>query len=149
MNGTAMTLRSIASRTSRPSWPVAYLPTGVLCNQIAMHALVRPGRFVVAEASSHVASAEATSSAALSGIASRRIRAERGCLLTPSHVAHALMPDPHDVEVVDLVAIENTHQWAAAPRCPLTMRGRSPRSVPLAVSPLCLDGARIFNGFPP
>ena len=31
-----------------------YLPTGTLCNQIALHAFARPGRFVVCEASSHV-----------------------------------------------------------------------------------------------
>ena len=31
-----------------------YLPTGTLRNQIAMHAFVRPGRFVACEATAHV-----------------------------------------------------------------------------------------------
>src|ERR1700727_545667 len=30
-----------------------YLPTGTLCNQIALHVFARPGRFVVCEASCH------------------------------------------------------------------------------------------------
>src|ERR1700761_7555168 len=40
-----------------------YLPTGTLCNQIALHAFVRPGRFVVCEASAHVGGTEASSAA--------------------------------------------------------------------------------------
>ena len=56
-----------------------YLPTGTACNQIAMHAFVRPGRFVACEATAHVGGTEAASAAALSGIAFRRIAApERG-----------------------------------------------------------------------
>ena len=31
-----------------------YLPTGTACNQIAMHAFVRAGRFVACEATAHV-----------------------------------------------------------------------------------------------
>src|ERR1700739_4587109 len=50
-----------------------YLPTGTLCNQIALHAFVRPGRFVVCEASAHVGGTEAASAAVMSGIAFRRV----------------------------------------------------------------------------
>ena len=50
-----------------------YLPTGTLCNQIALHAYVRSGGFVACEATAHVGGTEAASAAALSGIAFHRI----------------------------------------------------------------------------
>lgn len=121
-----------------------YLPTGSMCNQIAMHALVRPGHFVVAEATSHVAGAEAASSATLSGIAFRQVRAERG-LLTPSQVADALEPDPYKVEAIDLVAIENTHQVGGGSVMPLDDARAIATVCAARCVPLYLDGARIFN----
>ena len=48
-----------------------YLPTGTMCNQIAMHAFVRSGHFAVCETTAHTGRAEAASAAALSGIAFR------------------------------------------------------------------------------
>ena len=86
-----------------------YLPTGTLCNQIALHAYVRSGGFVACEATAHVGGTEAASAAALSGIAFRPIPAPRG-LLSAERVAAALEPDPYDVDHVGLVAVENTHQ---------------------------------------
>ena len=86
-----------------------YLPTGTLCNQIALHTYVRSGGFVACEATAHVGGTEAASAAALSGIAFRRIPAPRG-LLSAEQVAAVLEPDPYDVEHVGLVAVENTHQ---------------------------------------
>ena len=38
-----------------------YLPTGTLCNQIAMHAFARAGHFVACEATAHVAGMEVLS----------------------------------------------------------------------------------------
>jgi threonine aldolase len=86
-----------------------YLPSGTMCTQIALHALARSGNLVVCEESAHVCGMEAAAAAALSGVTFRTIAADRG-LLTPGQVAAALAPDPYDVTVVDLVAIENTHQ---------------------------------------
>ncbi len=122
----------------------AYLPTGRLCNQIAMHLLTRPGHLVVCEESAHVGGIEAATAAALPRIAFRRVKADRG-LMSGSQVAMALEPDPYDVEVVDLVTVENTHQLGGGsvlPRPELT-----------AIAKVCfehrvrlyLDGARIFN----
>ncbi len=74
-----------------------YLPTGTLCNQIALHAYVRSGGFVACEATAHVGGTEAASAAALSGIAFRLIPAPRG-LLSAEQVAAALEPDPYDVD---------------------------------------------------
>ena len=122
-----------------------YLPTGVACNQIAMHAFVRPGRFVVCEATAHVGGSEAASAAALSGIAFRRIAAPERGRLTVAQVAQALEPDPYDVDQVDLVAVENTHQVGGGSVLGVAGLAGIAGACAARQTPLYLDGARIFN----
>ena len=122
-----------------------YLPTGTLCNQIAMHAFVRPGRFVACEATAHVGGTEAASAATVSGIAFRRIPARRRGLLSADQVAAALEPDPYDVDQVDLVAIENTHQLGGGSVLPVGDLAAIAKVCASRGTPLYLDGARIFN----
>jgi threonine aldolase len=132
-----------AELTGRPA--ALYLPTGTMCNQIAMHALARAGHLVVCEETAHVAGMELSSSAVLSGITFRRLAAPARGLLTVAQVADALAPDPYDVTVVDLVAIENTHQVGGGAVLPVAdMRAISKTCADRGV-PLYLDGARIFN----
>jgi threonine aldolase len=123
----------------------AYLPTGTLCNQVAMHAFARAGRFVVCEASAHAGGTEGASAAVLSGVAFHRIAAPARGLLTAGQVAQALEPDPYDVNVVDLVTIENTHQVGGGSVLPVA----DVRAIAAACAardvPLYMDGARIFN----
>src|SRR5215469_9069742 len=45
-----------------------YLPTGTMCTQVALHALVKSGHFVVCESSAHVCGMELHSAAVLSGV---------------------------------------------------------------------------------
>ncbi len=121
-----------------------FLPTGTLCNQIAMHAFTRPGHFVICEADAHTAGMEAASAAVLSGIAFRRIPATRG-LLTAGQVGAALTPDPKDATVADLVTVENTHQIGGGSVLPVDeLRAISAVCAERGV-PLYVDGARIFN----
>jgi len=121
-----------------------YLPTGTLCNQIAMHMLARPGHFVVCEADAHVGATEVNSAAVMSGITFRRIAAPRG-LLSAGQVAAALAPDPYDVGVVDLVAVENTHQVGGGSVLPAAELAAIAGVCAGRNVALYLDGARIFN----
>jgi threonine aldolase len=121
-----------------------YLPTGTLCNQIALHALARSGHLVVCEDSAHVCNTELRAAAVLSGIAFRRLRGERGTL-SADQVAAALAPDRSDVTVVDLVAIENTHQVAGGTVTSVADVAAVAKVCDDAGVPLYLDGARIFN----
>ena len=121
-----------------------YLPTGTLCNQIALHVLARPGHFVVCEADAHVGGTEAASAAVMSGVAFRRVPARRG-LLSAGQVAAALAPDPYDVGVVDLVAVENTHQLGGGSVQAVTELAAIAEACRGQRVPLYLDGARIFN----
>ena len=48
-----------------------YLPTGTMCNQVAMHAFVRAGHLVVCEAAAHVGRTEVASAAVLDRLSAR------------------------------------------------------------------------------
>ncbi len=122
-----------------------YLPTGTLCNQIALHAFARPGRFVVCEASSHIGGTEAASAAVLSGVAFRRVAGRSRGLLEAGQVAAALVPDPYGVDLVDLVTIENTHQRGGGSVLPVADVAAIGAVCADRNVPLYLDGARIFN----
>ncbi|MDP8956243.1 MAG: aminotransferase class I/II-fold pyridoxal phosphate-dependent enzyme [Actinomycetota bacterium] len=121
-----------------------YVATGTMANEIALHVFVRSGHFVVCEATSHVSTVEAHSAAVLSGIAYRPIGAPRA-QLTADMVAQALMPDPFDVRVVDLVSLENTHQVGGGTVMPVDELRAIRKVGDEAGVPLYLDGARIFN----
>src|ERR671915_8049 len=84
-----------------------YTVIGTMANQTALRTFVRTGHEVVAEATAHVITVEKSSAAALSGITYRPIVGARG-VITGEQVAEALEPDPLDVRVADLVAVENT-----------------------------------------
>src|SRR5918999_3968800 len=121
-----------------------YTVTGTMANQTALRTFVRAGHEVVAEATAHVITVEKNSAASLSGITYRPITAERG-ILTPEQVAAALQPDALDIRVVDLVAVENTHQVGGGSVLPLdNLRGIRKVTQEAGV-PLYMDGARIWN----
>jgi threonine aldolase len=122
-----------------------YLPTGTMCNQIALHAYVASGHLAVCEASAHLGRTEVSSAAALSGVAFHYVSAASRGLLTAGQVAAALAPDPYDVSVIDLVALENTHQVGGGSVLPVAQVARIAAAVSAAGVPLYLDGARIFN----
>jgi threonine aldolase len=121
-----------------------YTVTGTMANQTALRTFVRHGHEVVAEATAHVITVEKNSAASLSGITYRPVAAERG-LMTPEQVGEALRPDPLDVRVADLVAVENTHQIGGGSVLPLESLRGIRKVAEEAGLPLYMDGARIWN----
>jgi threonine aldolase len=122
-----------------------YLPTGTMCNQIALHAFARAGHLVVAEETAHVCGMELASSAVLSGVTFRRVRGAHRGLLTPAQVGAALAPGPYDVTTVDLVSVENTHQVGGGSVMGTGDLAAIAGACAARGVPLYLDGARIFN----
>jgi threonine aldolase len=122
-----------------------YLASGTLCNQIAIHAFVRSGHFAMCEASAYMCAMEERSAAALSGIAFCRVPARSHGILAADEVADALQPDPYDLGVVDLVAIENTHHLGGGSVMAVHTLGEIAETCAARRVPLYLDGARIFN----
>lgn len=132
-----------AELTGKPA--AAYLPTGTMCNQIALSIFARTGHSVICETTAHVGETEAASSAALSGISFHNVTAAQDGLLTADAVAGALEPDLYNVEVVDLVALENTHQVGGGSVLPVEEVRAIAKTCADHDVPLYLDGARIFN----
>jgi threonine aldolase len=122
-----------------------YLPTGTLCNQIAMHVLAGPGHVVVCEQAAHVGTHELISSAMLSSITFRTIAGGPHGLLTAAQVAAAVQPVPYDPAVVGLVAVENTHQVGGGTVLQVGALAEIAAVCAGRAVPLYLDGARIFN----
>src|SRR5215472_9244385 len=122
-----------------------YLPTGTMCNQIAMHVFARSGHLVVCEQDAHTGGMEVSSSAVLSGIAFHRVTAPSRGLLAAPQVAEALTPDPYGMAVVDLVTIENTHQVGGGSVLGVHDVAAIAKVCADHGLPLYLDGARIFN----
>src|SRR5690348_11138760 len=122
-----------------------YLPTGTMCNQIAMHVFARSGHLVVCEQDAHTGGMEVSSSAVLSGIAFHRVAAPSRGLLTAPQVAAALTPDPYGMAVIDLVTIENTHQVGGGSVMGVNDVAAIAKVCADQGLPLYLDGARIFN----
>jgi threonine aldolase len=110
-----------------------------------MSIFARTGHSVICETTAHVGETEAASSAALSGISFHNVTAAQDGLLTADQVAGALEPDLYNVEVVDLVALENTHQVGGGAVLPVEEVRAISKICAEHDLPLYLDGARIFN----
>jgi threonine aldolase len=121
-----------------------YVATGTMANQIAIHVLAKAGHTVVCEATAHVRTTESTSSATMSGVSYYPVTAPRG-QLTAELVAAALEPDPYGVDVVDALALENTHQVGGGTVMPVDEMRTIGKVAREAGVPVYLDGARIFN----
>ena len=123
-----------------------FVPTGTMANQIGIRLHVTGnGHLVAAEPLAHVASTEMTTSAVLSGISFRTEAAPRGWM-TAEIAQRLLEPDTYyDVEVVDLLAVENTAGHAGGTVMPPDEIRRIRKVAEEAVVPVHLDGARIFN----
>jgi threonine aldolase len=124
-----------------------FVPSGTMANQIGLRLHVRgTGHFVVAEGSSHVASTEVMSAAALSGVAYKTIDGDRRGRITADQVRAALEPDEiYGVEVADLVCAENTHGHGGGTVFPVEELRAIRKVADEASLPIHLDGARIFN----
>jgi threonine aldolase len=121
-----------------------YVPTGTMANEIALHVLCRSGHMVACEAMSHVSGVEVTSAAAMNGISYRTALVPRG-QLTREVVEDLLAPDPYDVEVVDLLSLENSHQVGGGTVLPIDELRAIRKVAQEADTAVYMDGARIFN----
>jgi threonine aldolase len=124
-----------------------YLPTGTMANQIglALH-FSGGGHLAAALAHAHVSTTEVATSAALSGISFRTSLGHARGWMTADAAAQLLEPDTfYDVEVVDLLAVENTVGAAMGSVMP-AQEMRAVRKVAQESGvPIHMDGARIFN----
>jgi threonine aldolase len=88
-----------------------FMPTGSMCNKVAVSALTRPGDALVCDHLAHVYRFETGGSAVLSGILFEPIRTERG-IFTPEQLTAVMNPGSNYQPRTALVSIEQTHNFA-------------------------------------
>jgi threonine aldolase len=124
-----------------------FVPTGTMANQIGLRLHVTgAGHLVAATRGAHVASTEMMTSAVLSGITARVGDPGPAGWMT-ADLARSLVgaEDPYDVEVVDLIAVENTMGHAGGTVMPADELRAIRKVADDHGLPIHLDGARIFN----
>lgn len=121
-----------------------FLPTGTMCNLVAVGAHTRPGDSIVLEHSGHVLRSETSGAAAVHGCVIETIRGDRGTF-TPEDLAQVLTPGNQYVPPTRLVCLEQTHNFAGGTVWPLE-RYRAVAALAhehgVAVH---TDGARLMN----
>jgi threonine aldolase len=124
-----------------------YVPTGTMGNQIALRLHVNGlGHLVACSSAAHVASTEMMTSAVLSGIAFRTVDPGPRGWIDAAQARALLEPDTYyDVEVVDLLAVENTAGSGGGRVMPLERLREVRAEARAAAVPIHLDGARLFN----
>jgi threonine aldolase len=124
-----------------------YVPTGTMANQIGVRLHVTgSGHLVAATKGAHVASTELMTSAVLSGVTYRTGDPGPRAWMT-AELARKLVEveDLYDVEVVDLLAVENTVGHAGGTVMPVEELRAIRKVADDNDLPIHLDGARIFN----
>jgi threonine aldolase len=124
-----------------------YVPTGTMANQIGLRLHVTgAGHLVAATRGAHVASTEMMTSAVLSGITARTGDPGPTGWMTAELVRSLVeTEDPYDVEIVDLIAVENTMGHAGGTVMPVEELRAIRKVADDNGLPIHLDGARIFN----
>jgi len=121
-----------------------FLPSGTMCNEIAIHVHCRPGEEVICDETAHIVIAEAGGPAALSGVMVNPIRGKRG-IYTGEQLRTAVRTESRYAPRSRLVEVEQTSNLGGGSVWPLaTIQdvAKTARSLGLK---LHMDGARLFN----
>lgn len=119
-------------------------PSGVMCNQLWLRVLARPGTEVVVEADSHVVNYEGGAGALLAGVQFRTLPGRRG-LLDPADVAAVLRADAFPLTPTALAWVEQTHNRRGGTVYPVAQLEALRRTTRDAGVDLYMDGARVWN----
>jgi threonine aldolase len=125
-----------------------WLPTGTMCNVVAIKVHTKPGDAIVAEAMAHVIRAEAAGAALISGVLVEPIPTARG-VFTAAELRDAVqriqtLPMPYGPPA-RLVCVEQTHNFGGGAVWTvdeLRAVSEAARELGLAVH---MDGARLLN----
>lgn len=122
-----------------------FVPSGTMGNQLAVHALTRPGDEVLLEEESHIFLYEQGGIAANSGCLAHVVKGERGALPVDA-LARRLRSaeDPH-VARLSLVCAENTHNRGGGVIVPLAALRALAADARARGVRVHLDGARLWN----
>ena len=121
-----------------------YLPSGTMCNEIALAVHCRPGEAVLCEAGAHIVGFEAGGAGALAGVMLEPIAGTRG-MFDADQLERHLRADNLQAPLQRLVAVEQTTNLgggAVWSRAALDAVAETARGARLATH---MDGARLLN----
>jgi threonine aldolase len=120
------------------------LPSGTMCNLVAVLVHCRAGDEVIADGSSHLVTSESAGAAALAGVQVRPLAGDRGMFTAPQAAA-AIRPRKHNAPVTRLVHLEQTVNRGGGAVWPLGQIAEVAAVARDAGLILHMDGARIVN----
>lgn len=121
-----------------------FLPSGTMCNEIALAVHCRPGDEIIVDATAHLVLSETGGPAALAGVMIRTVNGTNG-IFDSAAVEAAVRPDSRYLQRSRLVSVEQTSNFGGGAVWPLaTIEGvvAAAREAGLA---LHMDGARLLN----
>ena len=125
-----------------------WLPTGTMCNLVAVKVHTRPGDALIADGMAHVIRAESGGAALCSGVLIEPIRTARG-IFTPAELEAAMdrvtaVPVPYG-QPVGIVCVEQTHNFGGGAVWPLDALQAVSACARERSVPVHMDGARLLN----
>ena len=121
-----------------------FLPSGTMCNEIAIAVHTRPGDEVICTRESHIIFAESGGPAALSGVMMCPIDTDRGMLIT-EQVTEYVRPTSAHAPPSRLLLVEQTANLAGGAVWPVEQLNATAEAAKLAGLSTHLDGARLLN----
>ena len=121
-----------------------FLPTGTMCNLVAVAAHTSPGDAIVTSVDSHIVRSETGGAAAYSGVITDLLAGDRG-RFGPEAVAEALAPGNAYRPWPRLVCLEQTHNFGGGTIWPPAQYRAVAAQAHAAGVPVHTDGARLFN----
>ena len=121
-----------------------FLPSGVMCNQIAVKVWTNPGEEIILHESAHIVNFESGGAAALSGTMTRNLTGDRG-MFTADQVRESLRPKGRHQPVQSLLAVENTANLGGGAIWPIEQIEAVCAVAHEAGLKTHLDGTRLLN----
>ncbi|MGV6873479.1 threonine aldolase family protein [Pseudochelatococcus sp. B33] len=120
------------------------LPSGTMCNHIALLVHGRPGDEIIAAASSHIVTSESGGAAALAGLQIHGIACERG-IFGAEDVAGALRPTKRNAPRSSIVVVEQTTNLGGGAIWPTAVLDALRQVADAHGMCIHMDGARLLN----
>src|SRR5262245_49232381 len=123
---------------------VLFLPSGTMCNMIAVKAHTQPGDAILADRMCHILRAELGGAAFHSGVTIDQLNGERG-IFTVDQVIEGLKRVSYYSPQVTLLCVENTHNYGGGTIWPIEQMRAVCELAKSRNLKTHMDGARLFN----
>lgn len=121
-----------------------FLPSGTMCNEIALCVHCRPGDEIITDRTAHILNLEGGAPAALAGASIWPLEGTRG-VFTAEQIQQAIRPESRHTPRSRLVCVEQTANLGGGTVWPLETLQAAAETARAHQLALHMDGARLFN----